>query len=219
MNYPSTLSRGAAAAASVMLATATVSAAKPETRIRSEIPASYRWDFSAIYPSWEAWEAGMKEMEAKMDTFAALKGSLATGPAAVLKAYKLYDEIGMLQYRVYRYPQLQRDVDTRNQEIAGKFQRVGVIFAKFGTATAWFNPELLTIPQAKMEEWIKATPELAPYAFTILDTYRQQKHVLDEQGEKLLSYGSRFNSTPGAIFQELSTSDIKFPAIKLADGT
>ncbi len=197
---------------------ATVAPAKPTTRVRDEIPAQYRWDFTPIYASWEAWDAGMKEMEARMDEFAALKGSLASGPAAVLKAYKLYDVIGMIQYRVYRYPQLQRDVDTRNQTIAGKFQRVGVVFAKFGTATAWFTPELLTIPQATMEKWIKDTPELALYAFTILDNYRQQEHVLDEKGEKLLSYGARFNSTPGAIFQELSTSDIKFPSIKLTDG-
>ncbi|HEY8996025.1 MAG TPA: oligoendopeptidase F [Lacunisphaera sp.] len=205
-------------AAAVAAAPAVTAAAKPTTRVREEIPAQYRWDFSPIYPSWEAWDAGMKEMEAKMDEFAALKGSLAKGPAAVLKAYKLYDDIGMLQYRVYRYPGLQRDVDTRNQTIAGKFQRVGAVFAKFGTATAWFNPELLTIPQATMEKWIKETPELAPYSFTILDTYRQQEHVLDEKGEKLLSYATRFNATPTSIFQELSTSDIKFPAIKLSDG-
>ena len=46
-------------------------AAKPTTRNRAEIPAEYRWDFSAIYPSWEAWEEGMKEMNARMDAFTA----------------------------------------------------------------------------------------------------------------------------------------------------
>jgi len=204
-------------AASVTLAGFAASA-KPATRVRAEIPAQYRWDFTPIYADWEAWETGMKDMQVKMDEFAALKGSLANGPAAVLKAYQLYDDIGMLQYRVYRYPGLQRDVDTRNQTIAGKFQLVGAVFAKFGTATAWFTPELLTIPQATMEKWIKDTPALAPYAFTILDNYRQQAHVLDEKGEKLLSYARRFNSTPTSIFQELSTSDIKFPSIKLSDG-
>ena len=193
-------------------------AAKPETRVRADIPAKYRWDFAPIYPSWEAWDAGMKEMETKMDAFAALKGSLAKGPEAVLKAYNAYDEIGMLQYKVYRYPQLQRDVDTRNQEIAGKFQRVGAVFAKFGTATAWFAPELLTIPQVTMEQWIAKMPGLSPYRFGILDKYRQQAHVLDEKGEKLLSYATRFNQTPNATYQELSTSDIKFPKIKLSDG-
>lgn len=195
-----------------------VDAAKPTTQVRSEIPAQYRWDFAPIYPSWEAWEAGMKEMEAKMDAFAKMKGSLAKGPDAVLKAYKAFDEIGILQYRVYRYPQLQRDTDTRNQDIAGKFQRVNAVFAKFGTATAWFTPELLKIPEVKMIQWIKATPALTPYQFTIMDNYRQQKHVLDEKGEKLLSFATRFSQTPNNIFQELSTSDIKFPKVTLADG-
>jgi len=192
--------------------------AKPETRIRAEIPAEYKWDFSPIYPSWEAWDAGIKDMEAKMEAFPAMKGTLSNGPDAVVKAYKLFDEIGQLEYRVFRYPQLQRDVDTRNNDVAGKLQRVQAIFAKFGTATSWFTPELLTIPQATMEKWIAETPALAPYKFPILDNYRQQEHVLDEKGEKLLSFASRLSQNPTATFQELSTSDIKFPKVTLSDG-
>jgi oligoendopeptidase F len=194
------------------------SAPKPTTQIRADIAAQYQWDFSPIYGSWGAWEVAMKDIEAKMDAFSARKGSLKNGAAAVLSAYQAFDEIGMLQYKVYRYPQLQRDVNTRDQDVAGKFQRVGAVFAKFGTATAWFTPELLKIPQATMEQWIRDTPALAPYKFTILDNYRQQQHVLDEQGEKLLSLSSRFSQTPTATFQELSTSDIKFPKVTLSDG-
>jgi oligoendopeptidase F len=197
----------------------TLMAAQNETRNRADIPAEFRWDFTPIYPSWQAWEQGLKTMEAKMDAFAALKGTLASGPQALLKAYKDYDEIGQLQYLVYRYPQLQRDVDTRDQTIAARFQQVGAAFAKFDTATAWFTPELLKIPEATMRQWIDATPGLAPYRFTILDNYRRQAHVLDEQGEHLLSLAGRFNQSPQATFQELSTSDIKFPTIQLADGS
>ena len=209
-------------AASVQLLFATgalaASTPKPTTQNRADIPAQYRWDFSPIYPSWDAWEAAMKDTEAKMDAFAAHKGTLKNGPPALLSTYQAFDEIGMLQDRVYRYPQLQRDVQTRDQNVAAKFQRVGALSAKFGTATAWFAPELLKIPQATMAQWIRDTPALAPYRFTILDNYRQQQHVLDEQGEKLLSLSSRFRQTPKATFQELSTSDIKFPKITLADG-
>ncbi|HEU5077699.1 MAG TPA: oligoendopeptidase F [Opitutaceae bacterium] len=192
--------------------------AKPDTRNRAEISSEYKWDFAPIFSDWGAWEAGMKEMQLKMDQYAALKGSLAKGPDAVLHAYKLYDEIGQLQYRVYRYPQLQRDVDLRNNDISGKLQQVQTVFARFGTATAWFNPELLTIPQATMEKWLAQTPALGPYRFTILDAYRQQKHVLDEKGEKLLSYAAPSNRTANSAFQELSTSDIKFPKVTLSDG-
>lgn len=218
MRRSSLLPAGLAGVLSLMFTASPMFAAKPETRVRADIPHQYRWDFTAIFPDWAAWETAMKEMEAKMEAFAALKGSLGQGPAAVLRAYQAYDEIGMMQYKVYRYPQLQRDVEMRNQDIAGKFQRVGAIFAKFGTATAWFTPELLTIPQAKMEQWIAETPGLAPYRFGILDNYRQQAHVLDEKGERLLSLASRFNQTPTLTFQELSTSDIKFPLVTLSDG-
>jgi oligoendopeptidase F len=204
--------------ASIAVMTATA-LAKPETRNRAEIPAEYKWDFSPIFPDWPAWENGIKQMEAKMDTYAALKGTLGQGPEALLRAFKLYDEIGQLQYKVYRYPQLQRDIDLRNNDVGAKLQRVQAVLSKFGTATSWFTPELLTIPQATMEKWLAETPALAPYRFDILDSYRQQQHVLDEKGEKLLSYASQFSRTPTSAFQELSTSDIKFPKITLADGS
>ena len=192
---------------------------KPATRDRAAIAAEFKWDFSPIYPSWEAWEAGMAEIKGKMDAFAALKGTLKDGPDALLKAYRLFDDIGMLQYRVYRYPQLQRDTDTRDQAVNGRMQRVQALFAEFGTATSWFTPELLTVPEDTVRGWIEQTPALGIYRFPILDAYRQQKHVLDEKGEKLLSFATRFNETPESVYSELSTSDIKFPTIKLADGS
>jgi oligoendopeptidase F len=193
-------------------------AAKPTTRNRAEIPAEYRWDFSPIYPSWAAWEQGMKELEARIDAFAKLQGTLSQGPAALLKAYQAFDDIGKLQYRLYRYPQLQRDVDTRDQVVAGHFQRMSALFAKFDTASAWFTPELLKIPEATVKDWIGQTRALAIYRFPILDAYRRQAHVLDDKGERLLSLAGQLNDAPRTIYQELSTSDIKFPTLRLADG-
>lgn len=191
---------------------------KPATRDRAAIPAEFKWDFAPIYPSWEAWEAGLAEMRAQMDAFAALKGTLKDGPDALLRAYRLFDEIGMLQYRVFRYPQLQRDTDTRDQAVAGRMQRVQALFAEFGVATSWFTPELLAVPEAEVRGWIDATPGLEIYRFPILEAYRQQKHVLDEAGEKLLSFAARFNETPRSVYTELSTSDIRFPTVTLGDG-
>src|SRR5674476_1071696 len=91
---------------------------KPATQNRAEIAPEFRWDFTPIYANWQAWEAGMKEIDARIDAFAGLKGSLKNGPDAVLKAYQAFDEIGMLQYKVYGYTALQRDVDTRNQDVS-----------------------------------------------------------------------------------------------------
>jgi oligoendopeptidase F len=212
----STALTGALCAAAVTTAAV---AAKPTTRNRAEIPAQYRWDFSAIYPSWEAWEAGMKEMDTKMTAFGALKGTLGQGPEQLLRAYQAFDAIGQLQYRLYRYPQLQSDVDTRDQDVAGRLQRVRAVFARFDTATAWFTPELLAIPEATAKAWIAQTPALEPYRFSILDNYRRKAHVLDDKGERLLSLAGQLGDSPATIYGELSTSDIKFPTLRLENGS
>lgn len=200
------------------MTTATAPDHPAQRRQRADIPAEFRWDFRPIYADWAAWDAGMQDMERRAQDFAALKGTLAAGPAAVLKAWQDYDEIGKLQYRLYRYPQLQRDVDTRNSEVSARFQRVTALFTRFEAATAWFTPELLTIPQATMEQWLDATPALAPYRFTLLDNYRRQAHVLDEPGERLLSLAGRVNGNPREVYSELTTSDIRFPTLALESG-
>jgi len=205
-------------AGAILCAALAMNAIAQPARNRADTPAEFRWDFSPIYPDWDAWEAGMRDLDAKADAFVALKGTLNRGPAAVLKAYQAFDEIGKLQYRVYRYPQLQRDVDTRDQAVSGRFQRVGAAFAKFDAATAWFTPELLTVPQATMERWIAQTPALGAYRFTILDNYRRQKHVLDEKGERLLALATNFNQAPWRIYTELSTTDVQFPKFRPTDG-
>lgn len=184
---------------------------------RDEIPAKYKWNLDDIYSNWEEWETGLKEMESKMETITSFKGKLKEDVKNLIAVKKLDDEIGILQYKVYRYPQLTLDTDTRNQDASSKLQQVQIAFSKFGTATSWINPEILEIPWEKMEKWLKENPELAPYKFGIEDLYRQQKHVLSEDKEKLLSYFSQFNGTPRNIYTSISTADINFPEIELSD--
>lgn len=202
----------------ILMLTMGLLVAKPETLVRSEIEDKYKWDLSDVYENWDQWEAELAELETKMDEYAALKGTLANGPEVLLKAFKLGDELGMLADRVYSYVSMTRDTDTRVNEVSAKLQRVQILFSRFGTATAWFDPEMLQIPWETMEGWLDGEKELQPYRHGIEDLYRQQAHVLDEQGEELLSYFSAFSRTPRSIQSELSTSDIEFPDLVLSDG-
>jgi oligoendopeptidase F len=68
----------------------------------------FECDFSAAYPGAQAREQGMREMDAKMQAFAARQGALAQGPAAVLAACRAFDEIGKLHHRPHRCAPLQR---------------------------------------------------------------------------------------------------------------
>ncbi|MFH1852065.1 MAG: oligoendopeptidase F [Candidatus Neomarinimicrobiota bacterium] len=192
--------------------------AKPETLIRSDIPDQYKWNLTDVYPDWSAWEAEFVQLETKMDEYAALEGSLSGGPQALLKAFLLDDELGILADRVHSYANMTRDTDTRDNDVSAKLQRVQILFSKFGVATAWFDPELLTIPWETMAAWLNSEQALKPYRHGIEDLYRQQAHVLDAGGEQLLSYFSGFARTPRSIHSELSTSDIEFPELTLSSG-
>jgi oligoendopeptidase F len=178
----------------------------------------YDWNVGDIYPSWTEWQKDYDKLSDLMEQMATLKGSIKSDKD-LIKIMDIDEELNILSYKVYRYPQLQRDIDSKDNFLNEKLQEVGILFSKFATATSWLTPELLTIPKDTMMKWIDSNPEkLEKHRFSISNMYRLQKHVLDEEKEKLLSYFSQFKGSPGDIFTALSVSDIDFPSITLANG-
>jgi oligoendopeptidase F len=192
--------------------------AAPPLRDRAEIPERFKWNLQHIFPDWDAWQQAYGELDRKIEAFAALKGSLSAGPDAVLAVFRLADEIGRLTYKVWYFASLWYDQDQRDNHINARRQQVQILFAKESQASSWFNPEILKLPLETLQQWMAARADLAVYRFVIEDLFRQQEHVLDDKGERLLSLASRFCSTPNDAYAALSTADVKHPVIRLASG-
>jgi oligoendopeptidase F len=187
-------------------------------RNRAQIPERFKWNVQDIYTSWEEWEAAYKRLEAGVDRYAALRGTLAGGPENLLGAFSLSEELGQLAYRVWYYPSLQYDEDQRDNTVNAKRQQVQILFAKWKQAESWFSPELLQIPLETVRQWMDRNEHLQVYRFAIENLYRQQEHVLDEAGEHLMSLASRLASSPNEAYWALSTADAKFPTVTLSTG-
>ena len=185
---------------------------------RADIDDKYKWNMSDIYSDWNAWEQDLQRLDGLMDGYSELKGTLSGGPASLLRAFTMREELSLIADRVQTYAGLIRAIDNRDNEVYAKLQQVQILFSKFGTATSWFAPEMLAIPWETMETLFADNPELAPYRFGVEDLYRQQAHVLDEKSERLLSYFSRFSGNPGNVYDQLSTADIQFGTITLSTG-
>ena len=192
--------------------------AQTRSRRREEIPDQFKWNLTDIFPSWIEWDAAYKRLEAGIERYAALQGTLGGGPDRLLDAFKLSEELGQLAYRVWYFPSLKYDEDQRDNTVNARRQQVQILFAKWKQAESWFNPELLQIPLDTVRAWIDSTPSLQLYRFAIEDLYRQQEHVLDEKGERLMSLASRLAAAPNDSYWALSTADAKFPMITLSDG-
>ncbi len=189
-----------------------------ESPARDQIPERYRWDLSAICLDWDEWGRSFRRLEEAIDSFAHLRGSLANGPSDLLAALRAMDDVGALSYRVWYYAALHYDQDQRSNEANARRQQVQIAFARQQQSSAWFNPELLAIPLDTIRQWMEADDALAVYRFAVESLFHEQEHVLDERGERLLSYASRFNSAPSDSYSALTTADRKFPTITLSTG-
>ena len=185
---------------------------------RSDIPARYTWDLSSICHDWNDWQASYSKLDAAITAFATFQGTLASGAGAMLTAFTAMDEMGALSYRVWYYASLHYDEDQRDNEINARRQQVQILFARQQQASSWFNPEMLAIPLDTIRGWMDQNEALAVYRFAIESLFHEQEHVLDEKGERLLSYSGRFNSVPYDSYSALTTADMKFPEITLSTG-
>jgi oligoendopeptidase F len=188
------------------------------TRRRDDIAVQWRWNLADIYQSWDEWREACRELERCIEAYGAKQGTLAQGADSLLEVMQLGDELGQLCTRVYFYPALMYDQNQRDNEINARRQEAAMLHARATQASSWFNPELLAIPLERVQQWMKDNATLAQYDFALQEVYRQQEHVLDEGGERLLSLGSRFQSSPGEAYAALTTADARFPKVTLQDG-
>jgi oligoendopeptidase F len=185
---------------------------------RDAIPVKYRWDLQSICSSWEEWTTSYARLDSAINAFKTRQGTLSQSPSSLLDAFKAMDEMGALAYQVWYFAALQYDQDQRNNEINGRRQQVQILFARQQQASSWFNPELLAVPLDTIRGWMDGNAELAVYRFAIESLFHEQEHVLDEKGERLLSFAGRFGSVPHDSYAALTTADMKFPSITLASG-
>jgi oligoendopeptidase F len=188
------------------------------TRNRLEIPDRFKWNLDAIFPGWAEWEDAYHLLEKGIERYAAIKGTLKEGPDRLLEAFRLSEHLGQLAYRVWYFPSLRYDEDQRDNTVNARRQQVQLLFARWKQAESWFNPELLGIPIETVRGWMDSVESLRLYRFAIEDLYRQQEHVLDEAGERLMSLASRLSSAPNETYSALSTADVKYPTITLSTG-
>jgi oligoendopeptidase F len=185
---------------------------------RPQVPDRYKWNVSDICRDWTEWTALYRQLADGIEGLRRFEGTLGRSADHLLAAFTAQDTVGALMYRVWYFASLQYDQDQRDNEVNGRRQQVQILFAKHQQAISWFNPELLAISADTVRGWMNSNAELAVYRFAIESLWHEQEHVLDAQGERLMSYAGRFNGIPYDAYAALTTADMKFPTITLAAG-
>lgn len=178
---------------------------------RSEIPAQYTWDKTAIFKTPEDWEKALKEIEALIPAFAAYKGKL-NNKETILE-YLLFNtkhnkKIGL----VYLYAFLGQDEDSKNTEAQTRWGRVMSMFAKLGEATSFADPEISANSKETLEDMI-ADPRFSDYDVSLKMILKGKDHILSAEEERIIASFSSVLGNFKAAFDRLDNGDIKWAKV------
>ena len=182
---------------------------------RSEIKPEYKWNLSDIYENYSDWEKDFEKVSELKKELAGFKGQFGN-EGKLLEFFQKQEEMDKISYKLYRYPQLAKDLNSSDKEAVEHLQKVQFLFAEISTELSWVNSELVD-NRENIEKWIEKK-EFDDYRFGLKNLFRLQKHILEEKESKLLSYYSSFFSAPRSIYSEVTVTDVEWPQVTLSSG-
>lgn len=188
-----------------------------KTKSRDEIEEKYKWRIDKVYKDKNQWEKDFEKLKSYVPKILEFSGKLDDGNK-IVEYYKLDEEASRIAEKLYVYAHQRYDEDTTNTEFQMLKSRIDAYMSEFSSAGAFFVPELLSIPDGKIEKEIENNSELKKYEFELKNILKTKPHILSKDEERLLAAVSDCLEAPANIFSMLSNADIKFPNIIDEDG-
>lgn len=177
---------------------------------REEIDSKYKWDLSSMFPSDEAFEAGLEELKAYCPKLLAFKGKISTSAQALLEFLQLEDKMTLLLYKIINYAERKSDEDTRVAKYQAYVANATSAYTQVGEATSWFAAELLAIPAESVEKFYAEVPTLEFYRRKLNKILNQREHTLSAEEEALLARAEELAVQPTNIFSMFDDADLTF---------
>lgn len=185
---------------------------------RKSIDDKYKWKLEDIYENWENWDKDVLELKKDLNKIQDFQDKIKNSKEEFIKLIKLKEKIDRRLEKLYIYAFMWKDLNSLDQFVSKKLQEIEFVYSEYGVLSAWITPIIIEIPKDTMDSWIESDDKLKENKFMLNEIYRLKKHVLDIDKEKLLSYFTQYMGATNSIYNELSTSDIKWNKIKLSSG-
>jgi len=185
---------------------------------RENTDSQHKWKLSDLYKSADSWKEQKKHLEGEIDKISSFKGTLSQSGSKLFEALDLYSNLEREFLRLYAYASMLSDQDTRESEPMGLKQEMTHLQTRLNSLSAFYEPEILTIPENKIEEYIEQYPDLKTYRHYLFDILRRKKHTLNQSEERLIAQAGLMAETAHEIFNILSNADLPYPEVQLSDG-
>ena len=179
---------------------------------RKDVPASDKWDLSTLYKSDEDWEKALASIKQLTENVVAFKGKLALSSDSLLGALKANEALEKVIETVYNYASLQHTADEGDSAAQDRDGRAMMAYAASESATSFFSPELMAIPDEKINSWMNL-PEFADYKIFLQKELHHKPYILSEKEERILSLQAESSETAQNVFSLLTNVDLQFGSV------
>lgn len=178
-----------------------------------------RWNLGDLYATRADWDADAARAQAQLAEVARCKGQLGQSLKRFKSCMQLLDDTQKRFQRLGVYASETHAQDTGETVGLELDQRFRVLRASYGQAQSFVRPEILAIGKPRIDAFLAQDKALAIYRHGLDDILRMAPHTLDAQSEGLIAQFGLSNDVASSTYTTLSTADLPWPTIKLADGT
>ena len=185
---------------------------------RSDIPEKYQWQLEDIFTTEQAWEQTRAAAAARIPGLAFHRGHLGDSAVALLAGLDAVTAIQMDLERLSVYASARSDEDTRRgrpRELKQGAQKLGLDLA---AATAWIQPEILSLDLAKVRGFLVQEPKLAPYRVYLEEVLRWKPHTLSAAEEQVAALAGDLTDTGQTTYGTLKDADLPYPTVTFSTG-
>ena len=186
--------------------------------VRSEADPKYTWALEDVYANNDVWKADLEKARALPAQLAAYKGHLGDSAQKLLEFLQLGDGISVLFDSLYGYAQRRSDEDTANSLYQGMTSQAMSAMVAVDAASSFETPELLAIPDDKLEQFYQEEPALETHRLALTRIRSKRAHILSDAEEKLLAAAGEMSQAPDSVYSVFADADLKFPSATDKDG-
>ncbi len=190
---------------------------------RDAVPPQNRWNVEALYLYSDSWTRefesvqGDAQVAARWPHIDALRGRLGESPNVLAKAIEEILFMDRKLTRLYTYAHLRHDEDLAEQVNKDRYEKIVSLCYLFKEQTSWFEPEVLSLPQEKINEFL-SDPLLKDYNLLLERIARKKAHMLDAEQEELMAMSGPATNTAQKTFSAFNNADLKFPEVENEKG-
>ena len=186
--------------------------------LRKDQKVENTWDLESMFKTNEDFWNQFKEVEKLIPEIKNYRGKVKEGAKALLEVFKVEGDMSLKMEQLTIYAFLRKDQDSTNAEYGEIYAKTMNLNSKFDAEWSFLKPELLSIEEEVLSEYVEELEDLKVYKFKLEKLNKKRPRTLDAEQERIVAMAAEALDASDETFSALNNADVKFEEVEDKDG-